>query len=408
MQSEIITPKMKFTKIAFLTVAAVVSTIASTLQAQRPVFVSNESGRNSNWSSASFNSSFFPGSGNPFERAIISGDSIRSLTSSGSTTRFKPKVFIIMPGDTITLTNDVDYLDTLYIYGVLNMGANGSDNDIKFYSESSSNRDLFSGSNYNSSRTRRGTIFVMTNGRIIGGGNVSGDETAFENMGVTFQPTSGNRYNVTGPRMATYNTSGSADASVRFATFVPSFLPLPVDLASFTVNSTEIGHEVSWTAIGESNRNNFILEISTNGRDFTQVAEISGNPEANKQNYDYLLNRQDRAFFVRLSETNTTGYTHVLATKYVTLNNAAIASCNVYPTVVAATEELNLMFSEINSYQVQVINYNGVSFINSTIETATENEVSRLELSKLPAGQYLVKVYSPSGFSKTEKIIITE
>lgn len=214
-------------------------------------------------------------------------------------------------------------------------------------------------------------------------------------------------YNITGATQATYATN-SNDAITRFVTFVPNFLPLPVDLASFNVSTTEVSHEVSWTAIGESNRNNFILEISTNGRDFTQVAEISGNPEANKQIYNYVLNRQDRASFVRLSETNTTGYNHELATKYVTLNNAAIASCNVYPTVVAAAEELNLMFSEINSYQVQVINYSGVSFINSTIETATENEVSRLELSKLSAGQYLVKVYSPSGFSKTEKIIITE
>jgi hypothetical protein len=289
------------------------------------------------------------------------------------------------------------------------MGASGSSNDIKFYSESSSNRDLFSGSNYSSSRVRRGTVFVMTNGRIIGGNNSSGNQTTFENMGVDFQPTSGNRYNITGPKMATYNASGSSDAAVRFATFVPSFLPLPVDLASFNVNTTDIGHEVSWTAVGESNRNNFILEISTNGRDFTQVADLAGNPEASKQNYTYLLNRQDRAFFVRLSETNTTGYTNVLATKYVSLNNnSEFATCSVFPTVVAATEELNLVFSEINNYQVQIINYNGVSFIKSTIETATENEVSRLELNNLPAGQYLVKIYSTSGFTKTEKIIITE
>ena len=399
---------MTFIKIAFLTVAAVVSTFASTIQAQtRPVFVSNGTKRSSNWSSASVNSSFFPNSsGNPFKRAMIKGDSVRSFTSGSNYIRFRPKVFIVLPGDTVTLdgSNDPTGIDTLYIYGVLNMGSNSGDIVMYRYETGSTNNSGRSGLDYNSgTRARRGVVMLMTNGRIIGG--ASNTQFQWDNNG---NADINGPYNLTGARMAlNVNTANTSNTS-RFVTFTPNFLPLPVDLASFSVNTTDMGHEVSWTAVGESNRNNFILEISNNGRDFTQVAELAGNPEASKQNYTYLLNSQDRAFFVRLSEINTTGYTNVLATKYVTLNTTAIASCRVFPTVVAATEELNLMFSEINSYQVQVINYNGVSFINSTIETATENEVSHLQLSNLPAGQYLVKVYSPSGFAKTEKIIITE
>ena len=395
-------------KIAFLTVAAVVSTFASTLQAQRPVFVSNGSKRNSNWSSANVNSSFFPSTGNPFKRAMISGDSVRALTASSNTTRYKPKVFIILPNDTVTITDDVDWIDTLYIYGVLNMGSVTASKDIKFYNETSGRRDRFSGSDYATNRARRGAIFVMTNGRIIGGGNNGSDETFFDNMGVNFGPAVGATYNITGPRMAAYNIAGTANAATRFQTFVPNFLPLPVDLASFNVNTTEVGHEVSWTAIGESNRNNFVLEISYNGTDYTEVANLTGNVEANKQKYNFTLDRQDRNFFIRLSEKNMTGYVNVLATKFVQFGNVEVAQCNVFPTVLSSSQALNMAFSEINSYQVQILNYNGAAFVNNTIETHTENEIISTDLSHLPVGQYIVKIAGPAGFSKTEKIIITE
>lgn len=388
-------------KTALFTVAAVVSTFASTLQAQRPVFVSNG---NANWSSAGISStSYYPNNtGNPFKRVNIGGDSIRTLssTSGGTTsnTRFRPRVFIILPGDTINLTNDVNNMDTLYIYGVLNMGS-GSD-DIGFYSYSSGNTNTISGSsNYSSTRARRGVVFLMTNGKITNGNS----GTDFQNMGTDID----GPYNLTGPKTASFNTS-SSNAATRFQTFVPSFLPLPVDLASFNVNTNDFGHEVCWTAIGESNRNNFVLEISFNGTDYTEVADIAGNVEANTQNYSFTLDRQDRNFFIRLSEKNMTGYVNVLATKFVQFGNVEVAQCNVFPTVLSSSQALNMAFSEINSYQVQILNYNGAAFVNNSIETHTENEIISTDLSHLPVGQYIVKIAGPAGFSKTEKIIITD
>lgn len=278
------------------------------------------------------------------------------------------------------------------------MGSNAD--DIQFYQYTSGNSNTVSGSSdYATTRARRGHVYLMTNAKLING--TSGTE--FQGMGTDIQ----GPFNLTGPKQALYNTSSSV-AATRFQTFVPSFLPLPVDLASFNVNTNDFGHEVSWTAIGESNRNNFVLEISYNGTDYTEVADIAGNVEANTQKYSFTLDRQDRNFFIRLSEKNMTGYVNVLATKFVQFGNVEVAQCNIFPTVLSSSQALNMAFSEINSYQVQILNYNGAAFVNNSIETHTENEIISTDLSHLPVGQYIVKIAGPAGFSKTEKIIITD
>lgn len=88
--------------------AAVVSPFASTLQAQLPVFATNGTKRNSNWLSVALNNKFYPtGSGNPFTRVMIGGDSIKTFTSGLNSLSFRPRVFIIRPGDSLTINGDV-------------------------------------------------------------------------------------------------------------------------------------------------------------------------------------------------------------------------------------------------------------------------------------------------------------
>lgn len=367
-----------FNKNILLTVAAVITSFA-TPSFGRTVY---ESTGTSNWSSST------PGaSGFPFT-AVTKGGPNTSTTSNG--TVFTPRVIVVLPGHTLTLTDDITSIDTLYIYGTLNFGTDGDDIEMR---------------NSNSG-TRRGVVRVM-NGGLITGGNGS---ARFEWAGTSAANING-PYDVTGIKQAVYNTL-SASPGTRFVTFTPTFEILPVDLSTFTVTTNEEGHLVNWTATGESNRNSFILEISNNGKDFQFETEIQGTAEMLEQDYSHLISKKSASFFVRISERNSIGEVIILATTQVKISNSVSTPASVFPTVMnsSSLENLNIVTPEAGDYTIQITSYNYQVAYNNSLTTETENQLITINLSELnlTVGTYVVSIVSSNGSRQTEKIIITQ
>lgn len=367
----------RFNKNILFTVAAVITSF-TTPSFGRTVYESTGTG---NWSSSSVGNSGFRFT------AVTKGGPNTSTTANG--TVFTPRVLVILPGHTLSLTDDVSNIDTLYIYGTLNMGTDGD--DVKM--------------NNSNSGTRRGVVRVMNGGLITGGTG----SNRFEWNGTSAANING-PYDVTGTKQAVYNTL-SASPGTRFVAFTPSFEILPVDLASFNVTTTEEGHLASWIATGESNRNSFILESSTNGQDFEFETEVQGTAEMLEQHYSYQISKKDKSFFLRISERNSIGEIIVLATIKVSVaSNEATSS--VFPTVMnqGNIDNLNIVTPEAGDYSIQISSMNYQVMLNSNISTETENQLTTINLSalNLTHGTYVVSILSANGTRQTEKIIITE
>lgn len=309
------------------------------------------------------------------------------------------RTLVIQPGHTITLGNNVGNTastfsatlsyDTIYVYGTLNLGSNG----------------IYLANYIQSAVQYYGVI------RIMPGGQFQGDRAGkvYYGANTTYTFGAANAWSRTVAIGGTPIQSFVASANsvmARFETFTP-FVTLPVDLASFNVETTTNGHEVSWVAYGESNRNEFILETSTNGEDFNYETTVAGTAEMLSQKYNHTIATKSSDFFVRISERNESGVVNVLATKYVNISTNGMEEIKVFPTLVN-NNSFNVIATEAGEYQIQILNANMVEQHNLKQVVETENQIISLENLNLSAGTYIVVVTGANNVRKTEKIIITE
>jgi hypothetical protein len=331
-----------------------------------------------NWSSTNF----------PFTRQTFPG----GTNSPGRTLVIQPQATITLTtnvGNTASTLDTANSFDTIWVYGTLKLQSN----------------QLYI-SNYTVGTTQYYGVI-----RIMPGGTLSGATAGKVRYGASTTYTFGaaNNWSKTvavggTPIQSVVSSANSVNA--RFQTFTP-FVTLPVDLGSFTVETNNEGHNVSWIAYGESNRNEFILETSVNGVDFTYETTIQGTSEMVSQQYNHMMAKKTGAFFVRISERNITGTVNVLATKYVSNSVGEINEIKVFPTLVS-TNKFNVIATEAGEYQIQIMNANMVEQLNVKQNVETENQMIQLENINLSAGTYFVVVTGANNIRKTEKIIITQ
>ena len=126
--------------------------------------------------------------------------------------------------------------------------------------------------------------------------------------------------------------------------------PLPVDLARFTGKKEEKSIILNWTTASQTNHDHFLIERSSNGRDFTAIGKESG--EANTQS------RSDYAF-VDYKTLNGDNYYRL---KMVDLDESFAYS--------------NILHFRIHSDKVQIFPNPAKSVINIESETLFESDLA--------------------------------
>lgn len=294
-----------------------------------------------------------------------------------------PVIYIVKNGHTINL-NVNGIVDTLYIYGTFSFN---------------SNRDL--------TLSQNGAIIVDGAG-ILKGGSANSDiifpNTTFKVSG----PFNGNKLVTDGPRYANRNTVIAASGATQ-ASFVFTLTALPVVLSSIEVTNTNNSFNLLWTALGESNMNNFIVETSTNGRIFTTVTTVNGGSENNQGFYDASLPKCTTSFYVRLSEVNN-GVTTVLAVKYVKVENINTNTFNLFPNLIQANSntEIKMVLPAAGNYKVQILTLNAQVVANDLANTNSENEMIAFNTINwnLATGQYVVIVTGNNGQVYKSRILV--
>ncbi len=178
--------------------------------------------------------------------------------------------------------------------------------------------------------------------------------------------------------------------------------PLPVELIQFDVKPLPIHSAyLNWTTASETNNSHFVIERSSNGYSFENVAEVNG--AGNSQHFiqydftDHSIPSNLNVLYYRLKQVDfdgTVAYSPVKLVNFLDLAPTLRATI-VYPNPTKGS--VTVMFDANDKsalHQIQVLD--NIGRVIRTMET--ENRTHLVDLMELPAGLYFISVDTGESF----------
>ena len=202
--------------------------------------------------------------------------------------------------------------------------------------------------------------------------------------------------------------AGSSSAR-RFRIVFRPQAPLPVTLRSVRAWQQQADIKVEWTVANQLNISRYVVEKSTDGRNFSTVGTVaaSGNTRA-ELTYNWLDTRAVQgANYYRIKSVGVDGAQSFSAVVKVVIGKLAPA-VSVYPNPVEGGQ-MNLNFSNMKAgaYQVRLLNALGqTAFVNKISHNGgSANQVIAIPLQTV-AGLYSLEVIAPDGQRFLQQITV--
>jgi hypothetical protein len=174
---------------------------------------------------------------------------------------------------------------------------------------------------------------------------------------------------------------------------------LPVTLISYTAKAQNNNALLNWKTASEINNSHFVIERSTDGKNFNQIAIVNAK-SAQGADYTYTdYNTTSGTNYYRLLQVDLDGKTTDLGVKSVKFNLQEVA-INAYPN--PATDFVNLSFDPGVFDTAILVDVNGK--VLSTLKIASVQNIARIDLSNVNSGTYLVQLIGAN--AKTVKKVI--
>jgi len=196
--------------------------------------------------------------------------------------------------------------------------------------------------------------------------------------------------------------AGSMTQTFPFSQLPPNMqicqsIVLPVTILSFDAKYAAANNvKVSWSTTDEVNASYFVVERSSNGSDFTEVAQVNASESANPvHNYninDQLYNVNSNVVYYRLRIVDKDGkynYSKIIPVKLDQPEN----SISVYPNPVDNYAIVNLYSDKPGNGVVRLIDEAGRQIlVKSFIAVSGNNNLTVDQLGHLPKGIYVIQV----------------
>lgn len=195
---------------------------------------------------------------------------------------------------------------------------------------------------------------------------------------------------------------------------------LPIELKSFEASLNENNKklvEVKWTTLSEINNSYFIIEYSTDGKNFNEVDQVEGAGNSNRElNYSRVIQLENIGSenYFRLKQVDYDGSSKTFNAVSLRKNNSTSkfsdkADAKVYPNPSNGNQlKVSLENFESGRYDLAVINANGQVLINNTVQLSDNNQDSYFDLlngAQLSKGIYFVRILY-NGELITKKLIV--
>lgn len=176
--------------------------------------------------------------------------------------------------------------------------------------------------------------------------------------------------------------------------------PLPVELLSFDLSTSNGIVTSNWTTLSEINNDFFNIEKSKDGLEWTVVERISGAGTFNGTvNYESLdLNPFSGKSYYRLKQVDFDGTQKIYSPKSVTIN--VFDNIQIYPN--PADNELNVVFENDHSFEIKIIDSKGAHI---EAKLVSNGFTKIIDLSTIESGIYFVNIYD-EGNSYMKRFVV--
>jgi hypothetical protein len=205
------------------------------------------------------------------------------------------------------------------------------------------------------------------------------------------------------------NATAASKSLSRFRVVFTQGASLPVNFVNVRANAKNNAVQVDWEVANEENLQQYEVERSADGKEFTKMAVQSPRNVATNHTYSWLDVRPNAGSnFYRIKALDNDGTFRYSATVKVNMGSA-VQDVRVYPTTIEQPNVyLELTDQPAGNYEISMSNTLGQMIFNKTIQHTGGNAVMTVDLSSysLTAGVHFFSIKDEQGNKKSVKLIV--
>jgi lysophospholipase L1-like esterase len=176
---------------------------------------------------------------------------------------------------------------------------------------------------------------------------------------------------------------------------------LPVRLTKFTASQVVDRVDLNWETASESNNSHFVIERSTDNRDFKAIGEVKGKGNSNtKTRYSYSDKKPSPGKnYYRLKQVDLDGKSSFSQVIQVTQRSVP-QSIILYPVPATSVIHLKLAADKKENVTVSIIDRSGNIKSSYPRKLDKGENILNFPVSSLPTGNYLMQIKSEGTISK--------
>ncbi len=152
---------------------------------------------------------------------------------------------------------------------------------------------------------------------------------------------------------------------------------------------------ISWTTAEEMNVSNFIVEKSSNGKDFVSIAGFNANASSNylQQQYKYTDNKlESPMYYYRIKAVDNNGLFSYSKTVAVQSANISASQISVYPNPAKDIITVRIVCNKISTAHMNVYDMMGKLVKTETYFNSNQISNHKLFVNELPSGKYFIRL----------------
>ncbi len=176
---------------------------------------------------------------------------------------------------------------------------------------------------------------------------------------------------------------------------------LPVSLLKISGKNNGNENLIHWSTITETNSDYFSIEASLNGTDFTEAGRVKATGNSNGlHNYNFVHREiGNNSFYYRIKQVDIDGratYSNVVRIEVVGFRLAAL-----YPNPVKNKTTISFSLKNTSLVVAHITNASGLLVYKYSEQYDKGNRFMNLDLSMLPAGNYMLRLTDDRGNKQT-------
>jgi hypothetical protein len=175
--------------------------------------------------------------------------------------------------------------------------------------------------------------------------------------------------------------------------FASSNITLPQQLLTFTGSLQSDGTHLTWESANEINTSNYILERSTDGADFRQIATVpaKGNSSNSYTYLDYsVASLMSPVVYYRLKMMDNNGsFTY---SKVISVTFSSSYSVDIYPNPMHDVLKIKLSLVRAQNLQINVTDVRGRTIYRKSRFVGAGNGELEINTKNWPSQMYSVKI----------------